>query len=64
MAVAASYPVLDLAEAERQVLASVRKLQADNGGRGYGEVRVTVKEGRIVTIRREHIEQMRGDYAK
>jgi len=61
MQAVASYPVLDLAEAERRVILTLRKV-ANEGG--YGDVRITVKEGRIVTIRREIIEQVRSEYGR
>ena len=43
---------------EEEILECVRTVQRD--GSGYGSVIVTVKEGRIVTVRREHIQQVKG----
>lgn len=38
---------------EQKVLDEVRKIQRE--GQGYGEVVVTVKAGKIATIRRAHV---------
>ena len=58
------YAVADLKGSERRVIAGLRRLMdgRDGDGRGYGELRITVKDGQIVTIRSEVIEQVRGVY--
>jgi hypothetical protein len=42
---------------EQAVLECIHTVQKD--GPGYGQVIVTIKAGRIVTVRREHITQLR-----
>lgn len=54
----ARYTMADLSDSERQVIANLRRITEP---RGYGELRVTVKNGQVVIIRREHISQVRSD---
>ena len=54
------YPTINkgLQPGEEDVLDYLRMVQRQGGGHGYGSITVTIKAGKIVTVREEKIHQV------